>query len=240
MRTSDACLVYGTRHARDLAQMGVDPDRTVLAPITALGPERPPRRKWTRTGEETRFLFVGRLIERKGLDVLLQAFTRVDRSELWIAGDGPLREPVMAAAAQDERIRIFGHVGGQDLVDLYSQVDALVVPSLYEAWGLVVHEALANGLPVITTDQVAAADDLVDHGVNGFVVPAGSAEETADAMRKVAAWTPEQQDRALARSVETIAGCSIERSVGGFLRGSSIALEHRAARRSRLRSTTSA
>jgi glycosyltransferase involved in cell wall biosynthesis len=46
-----------------------------------------------------------------------------------------------------------------------------------------VHEALANGLSVITTDQVAAADDLVDHGVNRYVVPAGSAEGTPDAMR---------------------------------------------------------
>lgn len=238
MRTADACLVYGTRHARDLAEMGVDPDRTVLAPITALGPERPQPREWTRRSAETRFLFVGRLIERKGLDVLLEAFTKVDGGELWIAGDGPLRESVEADAAQDPRITTFGHVAGQDLVDLYAQVDVLVVPSFYEAWGLVVHEALANGLSVITTDQVAAADDLVDQGVNGYVVAAGSAGATAEAMRKVAEWAPDQRNRAIARSAETIARCSIERGVEGFLRGSSIALEHRATRRSRLRATT--
>ncbi|MDQ6816140.1 MAG: hypothetical protein M3018_01875, partial [Actinomycetota bacterium] len=79
--------------------------------------------------------------------------------------------------------------------------------------------------------------DLIDHGVNGYVVPAGSAEATAEAMRKVAEWAPDQRNRAIARSAETIARCSIERSVKGFLRGSSIALEHRATRRSRLRAT---
>ena len=54
------------------------------------------------------------------------------------------------------------------------QVDALVLPSLYEPWGLVVHEGLAHGLPVIATDQVASADDLVESSVNGYVVPAGA------------------------------------------------------------------
>jgi glycosyltransferase involved in cell wall biosynthesis len=235
MRTADACLVYGSRHARDLAEMGVDPDRIVLAPITALGPERPQPRESTRRGEETRFLFVGRLIERKGLDVLFEAFANVDGGELWIAGDGPLRDSVEVHAAQDPRITTFGHVAGQDLVDLYAQVDALVVPSLYEAWGLVVHEALASGLSVITTDQVGAADDLLDSGVNGYIVPAGSVEGTADAMRKLAEWGPDEWYRAIARSTETIARCSIERGVEGFLRGASIALEHRAPPRSRLR-----
>jgi glycosyltransferase involved in cell wall biosynthesis len=229
MRMADACLVYGTRHARDVAEMGVDPARTVLAPITALAPERPPRRDQIRTSANTRFLFVGRLIERKGLDVLLRAFERVDGSELWIAGDGPLRDAVSRAAAQDARIRVLGHVEGQNLAGLYAQVDALVVPSLYEPWGLVVHEGLANGLPTIATDQVGAADDLIDDGANGYVVRAGSPEATSDAMRKVAAWTPERHERALSRSAETLARCSIERGVEGFLRGCAVALEHRAA-----------
>jgi glycosyltransferase involved in cell wall biosynthesis len=103
----------------------------------------------------------------------------------------------------------------------------LIVPSLYEPWGLVVHEGLAHGLPVITTDQVGAADDLVDPNVNGYVVPAGSAWATADAMRAVAAWTPEQHERAASRSFETLACCSFDRGADGFIRGCTLALEHR-------------
>jgi glycosyltransferase involved in cell wall biosynthesis len=227
MRTADACLAYGTRQAHDLARMGVDPARTVIAPITALAPERPPPRETMRSGPHARFLFVGRLIERKGLDVLLRAFARHEGGELWIAGDGPLDEAVSRAAAQDRRIRLFGHLGGENLGDLYAEVDALVVPSFYEVWGLVVHEGLAYGLPVIATDQVGAADDLIDPGVNGYVVPAGSVQATAEAMRSVAAWTHEDRARAVSRSLETLASCSFDRGADGFVRGCALALEHR-------------
>jgi glycosyltransferase involved in cell wall biosynthesis len=231
MRTADACLAYGTRHVRDLARMGVDPARTAIAPISALAPERPPRRESMRTGPQARFLFVGRLIESKGLDVLLEAFRLVDAGELWIAGDGPLRKFVAKAAAGDPKIRLLGYVDGRALADMYSRSDALIVPSLYEPWGLVVHEGLAHGLPVIATDQVGAADDLIETGVNGYVVPAGSPEAMAAAMRKVAGWTPEQRDRAVSRSAETLASVRVERGVDGFVRGCALALAHRTAQK---------
>jgi len=233
MRTADACLAYGSRHVRDLAAMGVDPDRIAVAPITALVPDRPPERGWPRSGADTRFLFVGRLIERKGLDVLLRAFERFPGGELWIAGGGPLGEAAEAAAVADPRIRVLGHVDGKDLPALYADVDALIVPSLYEPWGLVVHEGLGNGLPVIASDQVAAADDLVDPGVNGYVVPAGSSEPLGGAMREIASWTVERRGKALERSAELLAACSVERGADGFLRGARIAADHRAARRAR-------
>lgn len=227
MRTADACLPYGPRQARDLAAMGVDPARMALAPITALAPDHPPQRDSARTGRQTRFLFVGRLIESKGLEVLLRAFMGFDGGELWIAGDGPLRETVAEAAAKDPRVRLFGHVASKDVGDLYTAVDALVVPSLYEPWGLVVHEGLAYGLPVIATDQVGAAPDLIDHGVNGYVVPAGSALATVEAMRSVAAWTNEQRAAGVSRSLETLASCSFDRGADGFVQGCALALEHR-------------
>ena len=139
---------------------------------------------------QPRYLFVGRFIERKGIDVLLAAFRRVDRGELWLAGDGPLRSYVEGEAQEDPRIRVLGYADEEALPELYRQADILVVPSHFEPWGLVVHEGLAHGLPVIATDQVAAADDLVDSGVNGYVVPAGSHEALAEAMGLVAEWAP--------------------------------------------------
>jgi glycosyltransferase involved in cell wall biosynthesis len=238
MRTSDACLAYGSRHVRDLAAMGVDPERIVVAPITALAPEKPPERSWPRDAASTRFLFIGRLIERKGLDVLLSAFARFPGGELWIGGDGPLLEVANQAASADRRVRVLGHVEGKDLPDLYGQVDALVVPSLYEPWGLVVHEGLANGLPVIASDQVAAADDLIEPGVNGYVVPTGSADSLAAAMGSLSGWTPLQRQRAAVRSGELLERCSIERGADGFLSGARIALEQRVSRAGRARGST--
>ena len=173
-RSGDAWLAGGSRHARDVVRLGADPNRTVIAPLTALGPNPPLERTGFVVPGQPRYLFVGRFIERKGIDVLLAAFRRVDRGELWLAGDGPLRSFVEGEARGDPRIRVLGYADEESLPDLYRQADVLVVPSLFEPWGLVVHEGLAHGLPVIATDQVAAADDLIDSGVNGYVVPAGS------------------------------------------------------------------
>jgi glycosyltransferase involved in cell wall biosynthesis len=235
MRAADAWLVYGSRHARDVEDLGADPDRVVIAPITPLVPERPLGREAEPHDGRTRYLFVGRLIERKGLDVLLDAFARVDGGELHIAGDGPLRPLAEAAAARDPRIRIVGHLAGDALAQAYQDADALAVPSLYEPWGLVVHEGLARGLPVIVTDQVGAADDLVDPGVNGYVVAAGSAAELGKAMSAIAAWTPKRREEARLRSSERLASFSVRQGAEGFIRGCALAVEHRRARKGRTR-----
>lgn len=226
MRASDAWLVYGSRQARDVIELGADPDRVVVAPITALVPDAPSRDPEPSDGT-TRYLFVGRLIERKGLDVLLEAFERVDGGELRIAGDGPLREMVEAAAGRDPRIRLIGHIAGEALARAYQDADVLVVPSLYEPWGLVVHEGLAYGLPVVVTDEVGAADDLIERDVNGYVVAAGSAEELGEAMTAVAAWTPARREAGSRRSADLLGSVSVERSAEGFVRGCTLALEPR-------------
>jgi len=235
MRASDAWLVYGTRQARDVVELGADPARTVIAPITALTPEEMPERPRSDRDRTTRFLFVGRFIERKGIDVLLDAFARVEGGELWLVGDGPQRELVDAAAARDPRIRALGHLQGDPLDNAYRDTDVLVVPSLYEPWGLVVHEGLAHGLPVIVTDQVGAGDDLVDPGTNGFVVSTGSSEGLADAMRTISGWAPEQWRGAAARSQETLEAASLERGAEGFIQGCALALKHRRRLRERKR-----
>jgi glycosyltransferase involved in cell wall biosynthesis len=226
MRTSDAWLVNGSRHARDVVELGADPERVVFAPIVPVVPETPARERRPADGT-TRYLFVGRLIERKGLEVLLEAFERVDGGELHIAGDGPIREMVRAAAARDPRIRLIGHVAGDELVRAYRDADVLVVPSLYEPWGLVVQEGLAYGLPVLTTDQVGAGDDLIEPEVNGYVVAAGSAQELRGAMCAVASWTPARYEEAVRRSAERLRSFSHERAAEGFVHGCSLALEHR-------------
>ena len=228
-RSGDAWLAGGTRHARDLVRLGAHPDRTVIAPLTALGPDPPLERTGPLTPGNVRYLFVGRFIERKGIDLLLDAFRTVEGGELWLAGDGPVRPLVERAADADPRIRYLGYANEESLSDLYMNVDVLVVPSHFEPWGLVVHEGLAHGLPVIATDQVAAADDLVDSGVNGYVVPVGSQEAFARAMRSVAAWTPSQWLEAAARTRETLPRCGIDRSTEAFVRGCLLGLQHRRA-----------
>ena len=146
-----------------------------------------------------------------------------------MAGDGPLRSFLEGEAKGDPRIRFLGYADEKSLPDLYRQADMLVVPSLFEPWGLVVHEGLAYGLPVIATDQVAAADDLIDSGVNGYVVPAGSDEALASAMRSVAEWSPSHRREAAARNRETLPMYGIDRAADAFVRGCLLGLRHRRA-----------
>jgi glycosyltransferase involved in cell wall biosynthesis len=122
------------------------------------------------------FLFSGQLIERKGVDVLLSAFNRLaaerDDVALIILGDGPLRSLLQAPGSRlhADRTHFAGHVPYADIPALFKSADIFVFPSRHDGWGVVVNEACAASLPVITTRAVGAARDLVVDGYNGFVL----------------------------------------------------------------------
>jgi glycosyltransferase involved in cell wall biosynthesis len=233
VRSSDAWLSYGTKSSADLLRLGADPARIVIAPLVARS--APARARTTRrrryAGESFRYLFVGRLIERKGVDVLLDAFNQTEGGELWIAGDGPLSGLATTTASIDHRVSLLGHADAIALDALYGRADALILPSHYDAWGLVVNEAQAYGLPVIATDQVGAAADLIEPGVNGLVVPAGSSAALARAMKELAQWTPEQRERCAELCQAKLREHSLERAEGAMIEACALALEHRKRRR---------
>ena len=81
-----------------------------------------------------------------------------------------------------------GHVDRPALQRLYADSDVLILPSLYEVWGLVINEALEHGLPVIATQAVGSVDDLVRHDVNGYVTRTGDVGELREAMTRIAGW----------------------------------------------------
>ena len=129
------------------------------------------------------FLYVGRLAPEKGVDVLLRAFEGVD-GELVVAGagteDGRLRR------LAPPRTRFLGNVDRDALPAWYAAADVLVLPSLSEPWGMPLNEAAAAGLPLVATDAVGAARELIEDGANGFVVPAGDAGALHDALERLA------------------------------------------------------
>jgi glycosyltransferase involved in cell wall biosynthesis len=231
VRSGDAWMAYGTRSSADLVSLGADPARIVVAPLVARPASEHVGQKDRSGSEPFRYLFVGRLIERKGVEVLLDAFRTVEGGELWIAGDGPLDDVVSQASRSDGRIRVLGHREDTELDELYSAADCLVVPSHYEVWGLVVNEAQAYGVPVIASDQVGAAADLIDPGVNGFVFPTGSAQALAEAMRDVASWSSDQRADCAARCREKLERHSVDSASTAMFDACAIALEHRHGRR---------
>jgi len=182
---SDLCIAYGSRSSGELRRLGVDPAAIHIVPNAV--PPGDTEREESRPHRPLRYLFVGQLIERKGVPDLLAAFSNLPHGELYVAGDGPLRDAVIQAA-QEHRVVYVGHLGRSELHALYARTDVLVLPSRYEVWGLVVNEAMGHGLPVIASDAVGAVDDLIEPGVNGYVFRAGDRAGLQDAMAQFASW----------------------------------------------------
>lgn len=140
--------------------LGVDPDRF------ACDVGRPPR---------GRLGFLGRLAADKEVDLLLAAAPAIARAtgaRVVIAGDGP-QAPAVRAAADRGEVEAVGLVAAADVPAFLASLDALVVPSRYESFGLAAAEALAAGTPIVTADRGGAAELAARSGA-GVTFAAGS------------------------------------------------------------------
>ncbi len=138
-------------------------------------------------GRSTRILCLGRLVYRKGQRDLLQAVARLEGVELTIAGEGPERERLEALAeslAISGRVTFTGVVGQDEALWLYREADIFCLPSLSEGLPAVLIEAMACGLPVVTT-RVDAIPELVSDEVDGLLVPPGDPEALAAALHRL-------------------------------------------------------
>ena len=196
-----AFLVPGRAAREYVESLGVSPERIVVAPnavdlsIFSVDADRRDRNGCT-------FLYVGRFSQEKGVDVLVRAF-RGAPGRLVLAGAGPLEDQVRSLV--DERVELLGHVPRERLPALYAEADCLVLPSRSEAWGMVLNEAAAAGLPLVATEAAGGGYDLIEQGVNGYRVPVEDEDALAEALRKVAA-DPEWRISAGERSRSLTAG----------------------------------
>ena len=133
---------------------------------SALLPSRLQRTVRARTG----LLFLGYFRPEKDITTLVEAFTDVASSTdvLTIAGDGPLRNDLANLVRGTPNLHLLDYVTGEDKASLIEGATALVLPSVYEPWGLVVNESLYFGTPVIACEGVGASE-LVEHEVNGLL-----------------------------------------------------------------------
>jgi phosphatidylinositol alpha-mannosyltransferase len=141
-----------------------------------------------RTPGQSTVLFVGRLESRKGFPTLLQAYAQVRRRRadvrLVVVGDGPMR---WGYEAEAEGLRIpdvefCGHVSAELLPRYYASADVFCAPATgRESFGIVLLEAMASGVPVLASD-IAGFGQVVDSGVNGWLVPPKQPEEWARAL----------------------------------------------------------
>ncbi len=131
-------------------------------------------------GDRPYFLFVGRLVKIKGAHTLIDAFREYTDADLLIAGDGPLEQELREQAADLPHVRFVGRVHPEPLRALYAGALATLVPSLvYETFGLIALESLAQGTPVIAR-ELGAVGELVDDSGGGFTYR--SEQELVEAM----------------------------------------------------------
>jgi glycosyltransferase involved in cell wall biosynthesis len=147
------------------------------------------RSQWGVAPEDGVILFCAKLQPWKRPLDLLQAFVqaRIPNTTLVFAGEGPLRaqlEKGSVALGVAERVRFLGFVNQSQLPAIYTAADLMVLPSVYDAFGVVVNEAMLCGCPVAASDHVGAARDLIVHGDTGFVFPCGNIEVLAQVLRE--------------------------------------------------------
>jgi glycosyltransferase involved in cell wall biosynthesis len=206
-RSADAVVTYGPHvsayvRARGAKNVHVAPQSVDNAFWSAPEIAAPSTPAWPAEAD-TRFLFVGRPDREKGLAVLIEAWCtaelQVPANALVLAGVGAGLSAIARSGARrlrDGAIVGLGRVGPAELRSIYAACDVLVVPSIptrtfREPWGLVVNEAMNQGLPVIASDSVgAAAGGLVRDGVNGLVVAAGDSGALARAIVRLASDRP--------------------------------------------------
>jgi glycosyltransferase involved in cell wall biosynthesis len=128
------------------------------------------------------FMACGALIPRKGIDVLIDAFQRAAQMKsdisLTIVGDGPERQALYERVTDECRSRITfrGAIAFAERAQAFGEADVFIHPARHDGWGVVIHEGLAAGLPVIATRQTGAAYELVQDGSNGFLLEAEDEE----------------------------------------------------------------
>lgn len=189
VKRASAFLVTSSPAQAYLERRGASSDKVFLLPnapdVRRIAEEAEAARSDARQ-RARRVLFVGRLIEAKGLSILMEAWHRVQNAipeaELVIAGSGPMRaELEQRGRDAGYRIAVLGFCQPKELVDLYTTAQVFVLPSTFEPYGVVLLEAMACSVPVVVSDAVGAAADLVTES-SGILFPSGDAMRLADAL----------------------------------------------------------
>jgi glycosyltransferase involved in cell wall biosynthesis len=213
MQRADAILCYSTLAASLLRDWLARPERIFVAPnVLDTDAVDSARSRWSERPDDLIafandkgmagrpvLLFVGRLVRKKRLPDLLQAFAIVRRERaasrplLAIVGDGPEREPLTRLVDElglSSDVRFFGEIQDLETICPYFLCSrALVLPG---AGGLAIYHALANGLPAIATFADGTEMDLIHEGRTGFLCQPGDPSEMALRVLRILDWTDEE------------------------------------------------
>lgn len=133
--------------------------------------------------EVKNYFYVGRFVEVKNLKFLISVFNELPQYNLYLAGFGEQEQELRRLAK--ENVHFLGAIENKKLHTFYQQMDVFVLPSQSEPWGLVVEEALNNGIPVIVSDRVGCAEEIINNS-NGLIFHYNDKKEFVAAINKMA------------------------------------------------------
>jgi glycosyltransferase involved in cell wall biosynthesis len=234
IRGCNAFIVPGKSSREYLRHYAVDDSRICIAPNAVDNEFFAHHAGQSRQGAANRrgatqipsrfFLFVGRLVPEKGIFDLVEAYgkltaeLRKDWGLVFVGNGGWAADLKRRASSMDSgHVLVAGFAQREELANYYGLADVFVFPTHSDPWGLVVNEAMACGLPVITTDAAGCTSDLVRHGWNGLVVRAGDTAQLASAMTQLASCSSLRSEMAV-RGRERIADYSPEACASGLAR----------------------
>jgi glycosyltransferase involved in cell wall biosynthesis len=231
LRRAASVLVVGSLARDSVVARGAEPGRVRVfantvdvegfaSRLEAVAPRRAElRRELGLEEEDVAVLTAGRLAPEKGHDVLLRAAREAEDPRLRpvLVGGGPERQRLEGLARQLGVRAVFaGERPWERMLEAYAGADVFCLLSWFEPWGVVVNEAAACGLPLVLSDRVGAAADLLRDGENGALVPAGDVGATARALARLAA-SPELRAAQGACSRELVSAWGYEPSVNNLV-----------------------
>ena len=192
------CYLSGMRKNEYFLTYGATPDRVKQYPFASLHrkdmltcaptpEEKQALRRELGIDAERMVLYVGRFIYGKGMDILLRACAGLPAGTALVAVGGQPTEEYIKMQQQLKLSSVFyvDHADLQTLKKYYMAADIFVLPTRGDTWGLVVNEAMSYGLGVITTDACVAGLNLIENGVNGYVIPSEDPQTLHSALCRV-------------------------------------------------------
>lgn len=188
---ADAIIVNGSSGERYIRQMGISKDKVFRVPYTHglnIEIEKLPDLSRFNKGH---ILYVGQLIERKGLQPFIITLCRWAESNpekqirFELAGDGPLR-PILEKLSLpfNLKLKFWGNIPYDQLPNFYARGGIFAFPSLADEWGVVINEAMDAGLPVLGSLYSQAVDEMVKDGVNGWTFRPDHPDEILSAIER--------------------------------------------------------
>ena len=173
-------------HRAYFTKNGMPDTRVFLAPMISVPYNEEVDFEKKKLKNDFTFLFVGRLVHIKNIPLLISAFVKTFPNsvgvKLKIVGKGPLKDELKSSCKDIDNIEFVGAKFGEALEKEYLDADVLVLPSFSDQWGLVINEALSYGLPVIASEGVGAAHDLIKTPQTGIVFKNNSLEDLSTSM----------------------------------------------------------